>query len=161
MEIKEALVKLFTDDPVNWIKWVVVFFTLIGGYVVALPLYQRVSYFISWDRKRDIAKGRGHVIDAVLVKKYPHGEVGKYNWSATYRYTFENKEKEYYAYFKEPSSPPFHLYLYYLNNPRKLFSVQEYHYENHKAILLFPIMFLPWILAVLVAFVLNIPFSNM
>lgn len=47
MEIKEALVKLFTDDPVNWIKWVVVFLTLIGGYVVALPLYQRVSYFIS------------------------------------------------------------------------------------------------------------------
>ena len=45
----------------------------------------------------------------------------------------------------------------YLDNPRKLFSVEEYHYENHKAILLLPVIFLPWILALAAMFLLNIP----
>ena len=45
--------------------------------------------------------------------------------------------------FKEPTRPPVYLYLYYLDNPRKLFSVEEYHYENHKAILLLPVIFSP------------------
>ena len=67
------------------------------------------------------------------------------------------KSEEYHAYFKEPTRPPVYLYLYYLDNPRKLFSVEEYHYENHKAILLLPVIFLPWILALAAMFLLNIP----
>ena len=61
------------------------------------------------------------MIKAALVKKHPKGEVGKYDWSATYRYKLQSEEREYHAYFKEPTRPPVYLYLYYLDNPRKLF----------------------------------------
>ena len=157
VSITEALTGVFSDDPINWIKWGIVFAILIGGYIIAIPLYGKVSSRLSWDRKRDIARSKDHVIKAALVKKHPKGEVGKYDWSATYRYKLQSEEREYHAYFKEPTRPPVYLYLYSLDNPRKLFSMEEYHYENHKAILLLPVIFLPWILALTAMFLLNIP----
>ena len=99
MSIKEALIGVFSDDPINWIKWGIVFAILIGGYIIAIPLYGKVSSRLSWERKRDIARSKDHVIKAALVKKHPKGEVGKYNWSATYRYEFDGEEREYHAYF--------------------------------------------------------------
>ena len=85
MDLKEAFYRFFTDDPVNWIKWGIVFAVLILGYVVAVPLYKKIYYRLSWERKRDIARSRDHVIRAKLVKKYPTGEVANYNWHATYQ----------------------------------------------------------------------------
>lgn len=41
MSIQEALLTMFTDDPINWIKWAVVYAILIGGYVIAVPLYKK------------------------------------------------------------------------------------------------------------------------
>ncbi len=41
MSIQEALITMFTDDPINWLKWAVVFAILIGGYAVAVPLYKK------------------------------------------------------------------------------------------------------------------------
>ena len=51
LSIQEALTTMFTDDPVNWLKWAVVFAILIGGYAVAVPLYKKVSHGVSWERK--------------------------------------------------------------------------------------------------------------
>ena len=73
MSIREALIHMFTDDPVNWLKWALVFAVLIGGYVVAVPLYGRLSHGMSWERKRDIARSRNHIIKASIVKKWPSG----------------------------------------------------------------------------------------
>lgn len=39
MSIKEALIGVFSDDPINWLKWGIVFAILIGGYIIAIPLY--------------------------------------------------------------------------------------------------------------------------
>ena len=50
LSIQEALITMFTDDPVNWLKWAVVFAVLIGGYAVAVPLYKKVSHGMSWER---------------------------------------------------------------------------------------------------------------
>ena len=69
-------------------------------------------------------------------------------------------EREYHAYFKHPATPPVYLYLYYLDDPKKLFSCEEYHYENHKAILLFPMIFLPWILALAALVLLGVDMSG-
>ena len=44
----------------------------------------------------------------------------------------------------------------YVDDPNKLFSCEEYRYENHKGLLLFPVMLLPWILAVAVMFLLGV-----
>ena len=56
MELREAFYRTFTDDPVNWIKWIAVLAILVLGYVIAIPIYGKVSYRLSWERKRDIAK---------------------------------------------------------------------------------------------------------
>ena len=118
MEIKEAFYDLFTDNPVNWVKWGVVFLILILGYVVAIPLYKKIQYRMSWERKRDIARSRNHVIEATLLKKHPTGEVARYNWYATYQYSINGEEKQYKAYFKHPMTPPLKLSLYYLNSKK-------------------------------------------
>ena len=141
MSIQEALTTMFTDDPINWLKWAVVFAILIGGYAIAVPLYKKVSRGVSWERKRDIAKSRNHVIKAALADKHPSGEVSRYDWHATYRYTIDGEERQYTAFFKHPSTPPLYLYLYYVDDLNKLFSCEEYHYENHKGILLLPVIF--------------------
>ena len=156
MGTKEAFYDLFTDDPVNWIKWGAVFVILILGYVAAVPLYKKIYYRLSWERKRDIARNQGHVIQATLVKKHPTGEVSNYNWRATYQYTLDGQKRQYKAYFKQPSSPPLRLELYYLKSPDSLFSYDEYHWENHKGLILFPVILLPWILAVIAIFLLGI-----
>ena len=111
MSIQEALLTMFTDDPINWIKWAVVYAILIGGYVIAVPLYKKVSRGVSWERKRDVAKSRGHVIKASLMDKHPSGEVSRYNWRAVYRYTVEGEERQYTAFFKHPATPPLYLSL--------------------------------------------------
>ena len=110
--------------------------------------------------KRDIAKSRDHVIKASLLDKHPTGEVSRYNWRATYRYTIDGEERRYTAYFKHPSTPPLYLYLYYVDDPNKLFSCEEYHYENHKAIFLFPVILLPWILAGIALVLLGVDLSG-
>ena len=160
LSVQEALVTMFTDDPVNWVKWAVVFAILIGGYFIAVPLCKKVSYRMSWERKRDIARSRDHIIKAALVDKSPRGEAANYNWSATYRYPLGGEERKYNAYFKHPSTPPLYLYLYYLDDPGKPFSYEEYHYENHKGLTLFPIVFLPWLLAAAALVLLGVDLSG-
>lgn len=68
MGIQEALTGVFTDDPLNWVKWAAVFAVLILGYVVAVPAYKRITYLLSWERKRDIARSRNHIIEVALLK---------------------------------------------------------------------------------------------
>ena len=160
LSIQEALITMFTDDPVNWLKWAIVFAVLIGGYAIAVPLYKKVSHGVSWERKRDIAKSRDHVIKASLADKHPSGEVSRYDWHATYHYTIDGKERQYTAYFKHPSTPPLYLYLYYVDDPDKLFSCEEYHYENHKGLLPLPVIFLPWILAGIALVLLGVDLSG-
>ena len=125
------------------VKWAVVFAILIVGYAVAVPLYKKVSRGMSWKRKRAIAKSRDYVIRAVLADKHPTGEVSRYNWRAAYHYTIDGEKRQYTAYFKHPSTPPLYLYLYYVNDPDKLFSCEEYHYKNHKGIFLLQSSFCP------------------
>ena len=93
LSIQEALVTMFTDDPVNWLKWAVVFAILIGGYAVAVPLYKKVFHGVSWERKRDIAKSKDHVIKAALADKHPTGGHGRKFCVSNFRQT-----QEYYSY---------------------------------------------------------------
>ena len=67
--LKEAFYRTFTDDPVNWIKWGIVLAVFVIGYVVAIPIYGKIRYHISWERKRDIARQRNQMIEATLIDK--------------------------------------------------------------------------------------------
>ena len=160
MDYREAFVALFTDDPVNWVKWVVVFAVLILTYFISIPLSTKVGYRLGRERKRDIARERGHVIKAYIVSQHSSGDVGEYDRHAKYEYTLDGKKKVYRAYFNYPNRPPRVLYLYYVNSPRRLFSMDEYHWDVPLALLMLPIVFLPWILAALTMLALGIPLPD-
>ena len=162
--MREAFYGLFTDDPAVWMKWIVVFAVLIGGYVIAIKLYGRVSYRISRQRKADIARSRGHVIEADLVSEWfsvkeeennHHTRI--YFCHAKYEYTLDGATRTYKAMFRDTRTAPRKLTLYYVNSPRKVFGIRDWHYENHKAIVLLPVIALPWILAIAAMVLLRIP----
>jgi len=157
MDYQAVFYGLFTDDPVNWVKWGVVFVVLILGYGVSIVLYQKASSRLGLDRKCDLARAKGHVIRALIQDQYSTGEPGSYNWHAKYRYSIDGKDRTYRAFFKHPNQPPRVLYLYYLNDPRRLFSREEYHGNILYPFALLLVIFLPWILAALTVGALQIP----
>lgn len=160
MSIQEALVSMFTDDPRNWVKWGIVFAILIGGYVIAIPLYNKITAGLSWERKRDIAKSKDHIIKASLVNKHPSGEVSRYNCALPTVTPSREKSGSIPPISSTRATPPLYLYLYYIDHPDKLFSCEEYHYENHKSLILFPVIFLPWILAGIALVLLRVDLSG-
>ena len=158
VSLREILTQVFTDDPINWVKWLLVFAVLVGGYWLMIPIYAKVTYALSWDRKRDMAAARGHVIPATMQSCWRDRNAERgYDYHASYTYMLEGKVKTYQALFLHGGYPPRQMDLYYLRTPRRLFTPLEYHYENHKGLLLLPIVFGPWLLAAGAAWLLRIP----
>lgn len=145
MDAKEILYQWFIADPINGIKWGVGFAILVIGYVITFRIDVKVSYRIGWERKRDIAIQRNHVITATLVKKWKSGEPGSYRYHAAYQYSIDGKQKEYRAYCGE-LDPYRTTYLYYLDNPNKVFLYEEYHRNIFWEIIFLVIDVMPWIL---------------
>ena len=147
----------FTDDPVNWVKWVIVLIVFIAGFFIAFKVEKLLAPVLeSRERKKQIALERGNVIEAKLLtsSRRSYRKEGVDEWWGKYEYTVDGKTKIYHATFYH-ISPPHVLRLYYVNNPKKLFSMEEYHYELGKGLLLFPIRFLPFILGGLTLFLLG------
>lgn len=161
-ELGDTLRHMYTDDPTNWLKFALVFAILVVGYIIILPVYRKVSYYLSYERKKDIALSRGHVTEAKLVKyrkSWDDSDTGARTWyiiNATYEYVMGGQTKKFRAQFKGAGQPPQNLSLYWINNPRKVFAVDEYHYENHKAFILMPIMLFPWVMAGLAFYLLKL-----
>ena len=147
----------FTDDPVNWVKWVIVLIVFIAGFFVAFKVEKLFAPILeSRERKKQIAIERGNVIEAKLLtsSRRSYRKEGVDEWWGKYEYTVGGRTKIYHATFYH-ISPPHVLRLYYVNNPQKLFSMEEYRYELGKGLLLFPIRFLPFILGGLTLFLLG------
>lgn len=159
MDYREEFVKLFTDDPVNWAKWAAVFAVLIFSYCFSIPLFNKVSYRLGREYKRGLARKRGHIIKAFILDQHPSGDAGKYDWYAKYEYSLDGNKKVYRAYFHYPNRPPRVIYLYYVNSPKRLFSMDEYHWDVPLGLIKLPVFFLPWILAVITMIVLQIPLT--
>lgn len=158
--LQGILGEAYSTDPVNWVKWVIVYAVLIIGYIVMFPIYKKVSYFISYRRKRDIAMSRNHVIQAKRIKSYVSIEDSDYSCHGTYTYIVDGKEKKYRALFKNTRHAPVILYLYYVDNPKKVFAYDEYHWQNHKGIILLILIAIPWILAAVTMLVLKVDYSG-
>lgn len=159
------LIKMFTDDPVNWVKWAVVFTVLIGFFILAFKIYSKIEYRLSIQKKADDARAKGHVIPGAKrisvhekrSRSERNGEETTY--SGTYKYMLDGKEKEYRAFF-DTNYPPKEIDLYYKNSPRKLFSVEEYYWRAHIGILYLSLIFMPFVLAGFTAMALDIPFAT-
>lgn len=164
--LKEPLLEMFTDDPVNWVKWAVVFTVLIGFFILSFKIYGKIEYHLSIRKKADQARAKGHVIEnakRIAVRKkgtyQERKESNKTTYGATYQYTLDGKEKVYRAYFSN-NYPPETIDLYYKNSPRKLFSVEEYYWQPHIGILYLALIFMPFVLAGFTGMALDIPFAT-
>ena len=105
-ELRDPLIEMFTDDPVNWAKWAVVFTVLVGFFILSFKIYSKIEYHLSIQKKADQARAKGHVIKnakrIAIRKKGTYQERKKDNkrtYGATYKYTLDGKEKTYRAYF--------------------------------------------------------------
>ena len=162
-ELRDPLIEMFTDDPVNWAKWAVVFTVLVGFFILSFKIYSKIEYHLSIQKKADQARAKGHVIKnakrIAIRKKGTYQERKKDNkrtYGATYKYTLDGKEKTYRAYFSN-NYPPETIDLYYKNSPRKLFSVEEYYWQPHIGILYLTLIFMPFVLAGVTGVALGIP----
>ena len=141
----------------NSIKWAVVFAVFIFSYMVAFKLYKRLSSRLDKVQERDKAIERGHVIKAKLVKSWVEHDDDNECWShATYEYTVNGKTKNYRTYFKGRNTQHRVLNLYYLDNPKKVFSTDDYQVGNRKGLLRLFIIAIPWGLAALCIYLLQI-----
>lgn len=157
LRAENGFTEMFTDDPVNWVKWAVVLTVFIAGFFIAFKVEKLFAPVLeSRERKKQIALERGNVIEARLLSRSlrNHGEKGASKWYGKYEYTVGGETKIYHATFYH-ITPPHVLRLYYVNDPKKLFSMEEYHYELGKGLLLIPIRFLPFIFGGLALFLLG------
>ena len=157
------MAEVFTNDPINWLKWVVVFAVLVGSFIISMKIIRKMSYALQGQKKTDAAKKKGYVIpDARLVesrKKY-EGMEKRYkagqHYYGTYEYELDGKVYRYHTYFKH-KIPPKTLTLYYKNNPQKPFCMEEYTWNPSGGILYLFFILMPFLLAALTAIVLGIP----
>lgn len=160
---RNQFTETFTDDPVNWVKWVIVLIVFIVGFFIAFKVEKLFAPILeSRERKKQIALERGNVIEAKLLTRSmrSYRKPGVDEWCGKYEYTVDGKTKTYHATFYH-IPPPHVLRLYYVNNPKKLFSMEEYHYDLGKGLLLFPIRFLPFILGGLAVLLLGAEMGGM
>ncbi len=61
--VRGPLLEMFTDDPVNWVKWAVVFTVLIGFFILSFKIYGKIEYHLSIQKKADQARAKGYVIE--------------------------------------------------------------------------------------------------
>lgn len=149
--------EMFTDDPLNWLKWIIVLAVFVGSFFIAFKAEKLLAPVLeSRERKKQTAIERGNIIEAKLISRSirNRGEDGANEWYGKYEYTIGGRTKIYHATFYH-ISPPHVLRLYYVKDPKRLFSMEEYRYELGKGLLLIPIRFLPFILGGLAVFLLG------
>ncbi|MCD8248508.1 MAG: hypothetical protein LUC60_01390 [Lachnospiraceae bacterium] len=157
----DELINRITSNPVNAMKWVVVFVVLVLSHIPCIKLSKRMDYFIGWEKKRDRALLKGHEITAKLVRGYKdyavEGTVADRMAQGVYEYELNGELRKYRTHFQGRVSPPTVLKLYYLDNPRKVFSVEEYRWlDNLKALPGFFLAAMPWLIAAGVVILLRV-----
>lgn len=155
--------EVFTNDPINRIKWAVVFAVLIVSFIISGKIIKKLSYYLQGEKEINDAEKKGHVIrNARLVKSRKHYEsmekrykAGR-RYSGTYEYELNGEVCRYHAYFGH-KNPPKTVTLYYKNDPKKLFCMEEYNWNPFGGIVYLFFIFMPFLMAAFTALALDIP----
>lgn len=158
--IRDGLTRLFTDDPVNWVKWAIVFAVFIGSYVVLIRSKSVDRLYHKWERKRQKAERMGHVVEGRLVKFTRAGSDSGDSSSGAYEYEIDGVIREHRAIFDQYITPPQALRLYYINNPDRPFSTEEYHWDGFRGCLLVILNFTPFLIGAFMVWLLGIDISG-
>ncbi len=157
------MAEMFTTNPINWLKWVLVFIVFIGAYIIGVKIRKKVDYTLSGQKKLDELKAKGHVIRNARLVSYntiykSYRERNNPYYIGTYEYEFDGEIREYRGSFGH-RLPPNTITLYYKNNPKKPFCMAEYSWNPFKGMVYLSFIFIPFLLAALTALALKIPFN--
>ena len=156
VEIIQGVDSFLSDSPIDMVKWGSVFVVIIIGYIVLIKSKIIMKIVKKWEYKRDIAISRNHVVEAKLISEYPYGEAPNYEWHAKYSYVIDGKELNHTAIFNDPARPPKILKLYYVNNPKRVFSEEEYIPKPLDGILVIVLVLLPFVAGTFTAILLRL-----
>ena len=97
--IKETLIQTFSDNPIIWGKWLLVFSSFILTFVVRIKF--NIDDIFDPDKKLDKkvkkAIDNKHIINAKLISSYVDREVNK--CTGRYEYEINGKKHKYIARF--------------------------------------------------------------
>lgn len=155
-EVIQGVDSFLSGSPINMVKWGSVFVVIIIGYIVLIKSKIIMKIVKKWEYKRDIAISRNHVVEAKLISEYPYGEAPNYEWHAKYSYVVDGKKLNHIAFFHEPARPPQVLKLYYVNNPKKVFSEEEYIAKPLEGIFVIVLAILPFAAGIFTAILLRL-----
>ena len=155
--------EVFANDPINLLKWAMVFAVLIFSFIISGKIIKKIGYVLQGQKKRDEAVKNGHVIaNAKLIKsrkKYENIR-GRYkpnqHYYGTYEYEASGEIRQYHTYFKH-KTPPKTVTLYYKNDPLKPFCMEEYTWNPFGGMIYLFFILIPFLLAAFSAIALDIP----
>lgn len=157
--ITEGLKELFSDDPIIWGKWLLVFATFILTFVIRIKfkIDEKIDPYKKLDKKIQKAIKKGHVIRAKLIDYwYEEGENNSRTFHGTYEYENDGKKYKYSTFFGTDVRPPRTIDLYYDNSPKKLYAKEEYHYYVISGLPLVILNFSPFIVGALMVWLLGL-----
>jgi len=157
--IIEGLTELFSDNPIIWGKWLLVFASIILSIVIRVKfkIDDKINPSKKLDDKVKKAIENNNIINATLVKTYIHYDKdNKRTFSGKYEYELNGKKYDYTALFWEEQHPPRILHLYYEKTPKKLFTNEEYHYYAITGLPLVILNFSPLIVGAFMVWILGL-----
>ena len=153
--IKEGLTQTFSDNPIIWGKWLLVFIAFILTIVVRIKfkIDDKFKPSRKLDEKVKKAIENKHIINATLISS----RVDRDNNTCSGRYEYEINGKKYkYSAMFTGIYPRRILHLYYENNPGKVFTNEEYHHYVLRGLPLVILNFSPFIVGALMVWILGL-----
>lgn len=156
---KESFIQLFSNNPVIWMKWILVFLTMIISIIIRIKfkIDDKISPMYKLNKKVEKAREMNHVIEAKLIKKYiDFDDNNRRTYSGKYEYVVDGNTYHYTAIFYQEQIPPRTLYLYYDKSPNKVFTNVEYHYYALKGLPLIILNFSPLLIGAFMVWILGL-----
>lgn len=153
--IKEGLTQTFSDNPIIWGKWLLVFIAFILTFVVRIKfkIDDKFDPSKKLDEKVKKAIDNKHIINATLISSH----VDRENNTCRGKYEYEiNGEKHKYSAMFTGTYPRRILHLYYEDNPRKVFTNEEYHHYVLRGLPLVILNFSPFIVGAFMVWLLGL-----
>ena len=153
--IKEGLTQTFSNDPIIWGKWLLVFIAFILTIVVRIKfkIDDKFAPSKKLDEKVKKAIENKHIINATLISSRVYREND--TCSGRYEYEINGKKYKYSAMFTG-IYPRRILHLYYEDNPRKVFTNEEYHHYVLRGLPLVILNFSPFIVGAFMVWILGL-----
>jgi len=153
--IKEGLTQTFSDDPIIWGKWLLVFIAFILTFVVRIKfkIDDKFDPSRKLDEKVKKAIDNKHIINATLISRHVDREHN--TCSGKYEYEINGEKHKYSAMFTG-TYPRRILHLYYEDNPRKVFTNEEYHHYVLRGLPLVILNFSPFIVGAFMVWLLGL-----